>query len=370
MRPATIAHLEDPVLLDRVAEATTLGPIGPGGGITRLANQWRRRLVGVGGLLLLARFRWWLAALLGAAQIMGLLRAGRVYSELIAFRSHHMPELRRAVYFRGLAMQPHAAKEARVFGLAGWVVERFRAAWLEPMTQMWHRRRGSLVTMVLAALPVAGAVLLTFVVLGRAAVDGQVSLGAVVVYGQAVMTALQLGHPGEAIYIRQGAAMVRATEDLERAVGTDPALQVGGSQPAGDRPQRDIHLEKVSFRYPRAATDVLCGVDLVIPAGQSLAIVGDNGAGKTTLVKLLCRLYEPTGGRILVDGDDLRTFDPASWQRRVAAVFQDFVHWPLSAADNVSFDADEAARGEAVARAGARGVIDALPGGWETPLTR
>jgi ATP-binding cassette subfamily B protein len=370
LQPPTIAHLEDPALLDRIADATTLGPIGPGGGVTRLANQWRRWLVGVGGLVLLARFRWWLAVLLAGAELLNLGKATTVYSELIAFRTAHLPELRRAVYLRGLALEPHAAKETRLFGLAGWVVERFRGAWLEPMTEIWRRRRGFLATMVLAALPVAGVVLVAFVLLGRAAAQGEVALGAVVVYGQAIMTALQLGYPGETIYIRQAARMVRATEELEEVAGTDPLLQMSGTQPAGDRPQRDIRMENVVFRYPGSSADVLRGVDLTIPAGRSLAIVGDNGAGKTTLVKVLARLYETTGGRITVDGDDLRDLDAASWQQRVTTVFQDFVRWPLSAADNVGLDAPEEDLVEAAARAGARGLVESLPSRWQTPLTR
>jgi ATP-binding cassette subfamily B protein len=370
LQPPTIAHLEDPALLDRIADATTLGPIGPGGGVTRLANQWRRWLVGVGGLVLLARFRWWLAVLLAGAELLNLGKATTVYSELIAFRTAHLPELRRAVYLRGLALEPHAAKETRLFGLAGWVVERFRGAWLEPMTEIWRRRRGFLATMVLAALPVAGVVLVAFVLLGRAAAQGEVALGAVVIYGQAIMTALQLGYPGETIYIRQAARMVRATEELEEVAGTDPLLQMSGTQPAGDRPQRDIRMENVVFRYPGSSADVLRGVDLTIPAGRSLAIVGDNGAGKTTLVKVLARLYETTGGRITVDGDDLRDLDAASWQQRVTTVFQDFVRWPLSAADNVGLDAPEEDLVEAAARAGARGLVESLPSRWQTPLTR
>jgi ATP-binding cassette subfamily B protein len=370
LQPPTIAHLEDPALLDRIADATTLGPIGPGGGVTRLANQWRRWLVGVGGLVLLARFRWWLAVLLAGAELLNLGKATTVYSELIAFRTAHLPELRRAVYLRGLALEPHAAKETRLFGLAGWVVERFRGAWLEPMTEIWRRRRGFLATMVLAALPVAGVVLVAFVLLGRAAAQGEVALGAVVIYGQAIMTALQLGYPGETIYIRQAARMVRATEELEEVAGTDPLLQMSGTQPAGDRPQRDIRMENVAFRYPGSSVDVLRGVDLTIPAGRSLAIVGDNGAGKTTLVKVLARLYETTGGRITVDGDDLRDLDAASWQQRVTTVFQDFVRWPLSAADNVGLDAPEEDLVEAAARAGARGLVESLPSRWQTPLTR
>jgi ATP-binding cassette, subfamily B, bacterial len=91
----------------------------------------------------------------------------------------------------------------------------------------------------------------------------------------------------------------------------------------------------VAFRYSGSSEDVFCGLDLRIPAGSSLAVVGLNGAGKTTLVKLLCRFYDPTGGSITVGGIDLRDLDWTGWQRQIAAIFQDFDRFPFTAADNV-----------------------------------
>ncbi len=116
-------------------------------------------------------------------------------------------------------------------------------------------------------------------------------------------------------------------------------------------------------------------LDLTVEAGRSLAIVGLNGAGKTTLVKLLARLYEPQSGRILVDGRELREYPVRAWRRRLAAIFQDFVHYELPVRDNVGFGAvellhdDERIRG-ALARAGALDLVEALPQGLETTLSR
>ena len=105
-------------------------------------------------------------------------------------------------------------------------------------------------------------------------------------------------------------------------------------------PAREIRLRDVTFAYPavgrRSAAPVLEHFDLTIPAGSSLAIVGQNGAGKTTLAKLLCRLYDPQSGAIEIDGVDLREFDLASWRSRVAAVFQDFIRLELPLRDNVA----------------------------------
>src|ERR671939_2059347 len=100
-------------------------------------------------------------------------------------------------------------------------------------------------------------------------------------------------------------------------------------------PAREVRFRDVTFAYPEGRP-VLAGFDLTIPAGSSLAIVGQNGAGKTTLAKLLCRLYDPQAGTIEVDGVDLRDLDVDSWRSRVTAVFQDFIRFELPLRDNVA----------------------------------
>jgi ATP-binding cassette, subfamily B, bacterial len=168
---------------------------------------------------------------------------------------------------------------------------------------------------------------------------------------------------------------LRPTMELERDLAADPEINPPGTAPADGLPAREIRFEGVGFGYPDRPGQVFTGLDLTVPAGRSLAIVGDNGAGKTTLIKLLARLYEPTAGRITVDGADLRQYSAHGWQRRVAAIFQDFVHYELSAADNVTVGAienasDRATLLDAAARAGALEVVERLPGGWDTVLSR
>src|SRR3982074_2546829 len=120
--------------------------------------------------------------------------------------------------------------------------------------------------------------------------------------------------------------------------------------PAARRPPTaHTRFDQVSLTYPGPSEAVLDGFDLEIEAGRSLAIVGENGAGKTTLVKLLARLHEPTSGRITVDGVDVRDLSIEAWRRRIAAVFQDFTRFELSAYDNIAFGAlhafDDRAKG-------------------------
>jgi ATP-binding cassette, subfamily B, bacterial len=133
------------------------------------------------------------------------------------------------------------------------------------------------------------------------------------------------------------AAPVAAVERLAPAMGSKGSLAAAAAQrqdPSG-RPAHSLRVRDLSFRYPDTDRLIFDGLDLTIPAGMSLAIVGQNGAGKTTLAKLLCRLYDPTSGAIAVDGIDLRSFDVDAWRRRITAVFQDFIRFELTLRQNV-----------------------------------
>jgi ATP-binding cassette subfamily B protein len=146
-----------------------------------------------------------------------------------------------------------------------------------------------------------------------------------------------------------------------------------GTRPAPARLADGIVFERVSFRYPGTDRWALRDVSFRIPAGAVIALVGENGAGKTTLVKLLCRMYEPTEGRILVDGVDLREISVDAWRARLAAAFQDFARLDLTAQHAVGAGDlprldDAGAATAALGRAGAEGVLDALPDGLSTQL--
>src|SRR5207249_4190538 len=155
-------------------------------------------------------------------------------------------------------------------------------------------------------------------------------------------------------------------EEVEAA--TSEGVVTGGELSAGTLPHHSIRFDGVRFTYPGQRLPVFDGLDLEVPAGRSLAIVGQNGAGKTTLVKLLCRLYDPDRGRVVVDGVDLRDLrpdGPGGWHQRVSAVFQDYVQLELPAYDNIAYGAlhrrdDADAVAEAARLAGADHVIGRL----------
>ena len=339
-RPRSIAHLEDPSVLDRVHQAQgAVTGMTPGAALAFLAGKWSQRLYGLAGLVIIARFRWWLAPLLAGGQALSYAWRRRHWIDVTGVVFERTDDLRPADYLRRLATRPEAAKECRIFSHADWLVDRYRASYLETMAGVWARRRvgGSIALAVsLVLLVVEGT---TLVLVARAGADGTISLAAAVVYAQAVLATAALGRfDMDDLRIEDGLSSLRVLQALEKALpGADARL--GGSLPAAGLPQRSIRFEEVTFRYPGRDTTVFDGLDLDIESGRSLAIVGVNGAGKTTLIKLLARLYDVDGGRITVDGTDVRDLDARDWQRRVAAIFQDFVRYPVSAYDNVAFGA-------------------------------
>jgi ATP-binding cassette subfamily B protein len=159
------------------------------------------------------------------------------------------------------------------------------------------------------------------------------------------------------------------------ATNIEPDLPVPRPPAAVPALANGIVFDDVWFRYGPDRPWVLRGVDLTIPAGRSTALVGLNGAGKSTLVKLLCRLYDPTRGHVRWDGIDIAQFDPADLRARIGTVFQDYVEYELSAAENIGLGdlsrLDDRPRIEAAAnRAGVHDVLSTLPRGYDTMLTR
>jgi ATP-binding cassette subfamily B protein len=134
-----------------------------------------------------------------------------------------------------------------------------------------------------------------------------------------------------------------------------------------------VEFQHVSYRYPGNEAKALDDVSFAIAPGETVSLVGRNGAGKSTVVKLLGRLYDPTEGRILIDGQDIRDYDPAELRRQFSVMFQDYATYQFTAGENIGVGnvanaADEAAIARASERAGADGVVAALPDGFGTVL--
>ncbi|WP_078503573.1 ABC transporter ATP-binding protein [Streptomyces sulphureus] len=374
LRAVEIDRADDPALrrarsLARDLRTITFGPSHAVGALSRLVSG---RIHGLSAAAVLATFTWWAPLVL----LLTFLPWDRY------FRNEHAKMAKgwlgrtraqeRAEYFRDLAFDPATGKEIRVFGLAGFVRERFAAHYHRAMRPFWQGRR----TSVRRFLPVVALVTLGYLTvygwLGYTVSMSEVSLTHAALYIQVAGQIWRIVPSfNDLSRISIGAGAVAAAAQLPDGHTGEPK---GGGPPPVLAQRPLVRFEKVAYRYPSADTDVLSGVDLEIPFGGSLAVVGENGAGKSTLIRLLCGLATPTGGRITVDGRDLADLDAASWHRGVAAVFQDFVRFPFSARENIAVGtggrASEHAVAAAAEQAGAGGTIARLPKGMDTVLSR
>jgi ATP-binding cassette subfamily B protein len=333
------------------------------------------RASGLIACAVLASWRWWLG--LGMLVLWVIIRRPqlKLIREQGALYAGGSEVLRRAWYLQRLAALPPVAKESRVFGLGGWLVERYRSQWLLGMAAPWAVLRRLDRKVVLLCAPVLAAFAVAAGYLGLAGYHRQISLGTLAIMLPMLAATTPLGDISwddvALAWMLQGLPRAGQLEAALRPAGPD----LSGDQPAAGLPAHEVRFDQVYFRYPGADRDVFEGLDLVLPAGRSTAVVGINGAGKTTLVKLLARLHDPVAGRILVDGVDLARLRPAQWQRQVAVVFQDFAHYPLSFAENIGFGApgfadDTEGLTAAAARAGALDTLTSLENGWQTVLSR
>ena len=361
VRPAGVAHLEDPELTSDLTTARDfdLGMTGPPLSISMdfIASGMVEMIGGTSAAIVLTRYAWWASVLLVGAWVAThwLLRESAVW------RDRNTPEVRsaqrHAEYAYRLAVDPPASKELRLFGLAGWTLDRFITHRTTLHKLQYEATRLRERPLLWGVLIVAGANLAVFFALAVATQRGRLTIADFVVYAQCAIGVSLLAFSGFSWALDGAAAPVAAVLRLERKMAPTGALESGENSPRG-LPKREIRFRNVRFAYGSDAP-VLDDFDLTIPSGTSLAIVGQNGAGKATLAKLLCRLYDPQSGTIEADGVDIRGFDLAAWRNRLSAVFQDFVRFELPLRDNVAPNGapDDIIRA-ALADAGASSLAD------------
>jgi len=362
IRPPGMGHLEDPTLTNDLTMARDfdLGITGPPMSISMdfIASGLVEMVAGLSCAVLLAGYAWWAPLLLAGAWLAThwLLRESAVWRDRNTAPVREAQ--RHAEYFYRLAVDPPASKELRLFGLASWTIDRFRALRRRLYELHWEATRLRERPLIWSLLIVLTANLIVFWSMATAALNGVLTLANVVTYATAAVTTSAIAFGGLSWALDGAAAPAAAVLRLQDAMAPAGALTRGTVAAAG-MPAREIRFRDVRFGYPGTDGPVLNHLDLIIPAGSSLAIVGQNGAGKTTLAKLLCRLYDPQAGAIEVDGIDLRRLDLEGWRSRVAAVFQDFIRFELSLRDNVAPAGapDEAIRA-ALVEAGAAGLAD------------
>ncbi len=337
--PPGMGHLEDPRLTSDLTMARDfdLGISGPplSIGMDFIASGLVEMIGGLAAAAVLVAYAWWAPLLLVGAWFgtHWLLRESAIWQD------RNTDEVRQAQrhadYAYRLAVDAPAAKELRLFGLAAWTVERFTSRRRLLLDLRFHATRLREKPVLWSLLLVLSANIVVFWMMADDALSGRLALAQLVTFASAAVSTSMIAFGGLSWALDGAAAPTGAVLRLRAAMSTAGAL-VRGDCAAKNMPAKEIRFRNVRFAYSKDAEPVLDGFDLTIPAGSSLAIVGQNGAGKTTLAKLLCRLYDPQDGAIEIDGIDLREIEIDAWRSRLTAVFQDFIRFELPLRDNVA----------------------------------
>jgi ATP-binding cassette subfamily B protein len=370
-----LRYYEDPAYHDSLHRAQQEAPHRPTSVLGNLLQFAQSGLTALGVVGLIATIHWLLAILLFVAALPALWARVRHANRLYRWQELRAQLHRLSGYISSLLLHPMPAKEVRMFGLGDVLTGRFRdlRARLRQESIALAKTRSVGETLTQSVATIVGFAAVAYI--AWRTFDGTLSVGDLVMYFGAVQrgqSSLQ-GVLGSLASLYEDNLFLARLEDF---MAVEPEV-VGPPDP---KPmpvpiRRGIRFEDVSFRYPGSSRPLLEQIDLTIHPGEVVALVGANGAGKSTIVKLLCRLYDPTAGRITIDGTDLRELNPADLRRQISVVFQDFFKYYLPARDNIWFgDVDRAREdpgiGEAARLAGADPFLGRLRHGYETELGR
>ncbi len=323
--------------------------------------------------VLLFAFSPWAVVILIGAGLPSFFAEAKFSGDAFRLFRWRSPETRMQMYLETVIAREDSIKEVKLFQLGPRLLQRYRdifeKLFVEDRRLTLRRDGWGFVLGLISTAAFYGAY--AWIVITT--INGQITLGAMTMY-------LVLFRQGQSAVAASLSAVSGMYEDnlylsnLYDYLGQSVSMR-NGAKNKGPDPKRGVEFEHVSFRYPGTTSDALHDVSLTIRPGESLALVGENGSGKTTLIKLLTRLYEPTGGRILLDGLDLQEWDIDILRQRIGVIFQDFGRYQFSAGENIGTGDEryfnDADRWAAAAKTGmAASFIEEMPQGYQTQLGR
>lgn len=366
-----LAHFENSDFYDKLTRARREASSRPLSLVMRTFGLGQNAVSLISYATLLIKFSPWAVAVLILAGLPAFLAEAKFSGDAFRLFLWRSPETRMQLYLETLLAREDHAKEVKLFGLGPLFLERyrniFRKLYQEDRDLTVRRDTWGFFLGLIGTGTLYGA----YAWIALSAIATRITLGQMTMYlmlfrqGQAAVSAILSAIGG---MYEDNLYLSTLYEYLET-----PAEQHQGAVVRGPHPDDGIRFEHVGFTYPGAESPTLADVDLHIRPGESLALVGENGSGKTTLIKLLTRLYHPTTGRILLDGQDLREWDEAALRDRIGVIFQDFTRYQLLLGENIGagdvlhFE-DETRWREASEKGMASPIVATLPEGYRTPL--
>lgn len=367
-------YTENPAVLAQIEKAKT-GMSWYSGGIAGLSENLTSIIAGLitlsGTLYLLGRFSPWLIAVMLGTMAVNMLIMAEYQQMNVQFTKELVGINRKFTYYFGLLKDFKYGKDIRLYDAVGLLTKRIE----EYIDETFNKTLGKLIPMgtrfhTFMAFFSALQQATLYGYLGLRVLTRAIGIGdfQMLVSAAGSFTGSLSGILNQVIELGKNADFMKEYKIFMEY----PPVKVSGREKPARKPEHILELRGVSFKYPGSDIFVLKNVSLTIPAGQKLAVVGPNGAGKTTFVKLLTRLYDPTEGEILLDGKDIRQYDPEEYQKLFAVVFQDYKLFAFDIRDNVTAGAtyNEDAVKEALNKVGLGEKIESLPKGLATPVYR
>ena len=368
-----LSHFEDSEFYDKLTQARREASSRPLSLVNRTFGLVQNAISLSSYAALLFAFSPWAVLILIFAGLPSFLAEAKFSGDAFRLFRWRSPDTRMQIYLESVIAREDGVKEVKLFQLGPRLLQRYRdifeKLFVEDRRLTIRRDTWGFVLGLVSTAAFYGAY--AWIVIST--IDGQITLGAMTMYlvlfrqGQSAVAAILLSVSG---MYEDNLYLSNLYEYLEQ-----PVPDRKGSAMVGSDPSRGLEFEHVSFSYPGAERKALNDISLQIRPGQSLALVGENGSGKTTLIKLLTRLYEPTEGRIILDGIELHDWDVETLRQRIGVIFQDFGRYQFSVGENIGAgdvrhidDADRWAKAAATGMASP--FIEEMPDGYNTQLGR
>lgn len=368
-----LEYYENPSYYDAFYRAQAEAPARPTRIVNGLVQVGQSAITLSATLILLVSFSWTLAVLLLGAMIPVAYMRWKYADIEYQWRKSRTSKERASYYFHWMLTGENHAKEIRLFDLGKRFIQRYRELRGQIRQEHLSISRKKVIADIAAQSVGILALFISFILIAYKTLDGSITLGDLVLYfgliqqSQSFMNTLLMGLAGlyeDTIFLK----------NLYEFLDLHPKVtEADHPVPVPLKMDQGISFEHVHFRYPGSESLTLVDVNLTIPAGKTVALVGENGSGKTTLVKLLCRLYDPESGTITLDGIDIRTFRTLDLRKEISIIFQDYARYNLTARENIAFGSTAELVGDddvmkAAQASGADLVINHLDQRYETIL--